>query len=135
MTNASEPELATVQAITPLRPRPERVTAVIGRRGPRGVSGGGGTVRALTAALAPHLSTADPELHDLAATLLVAQQAYAVGTSDAPGVDRDRVRREYFEAARDYCAAMERRGVVPPPGLLEAEHWLNRAAEPLPTRG
>jgi len=139
MRNAPEPETARVSEVTPLRRRSGRVTAVIGDRRPGGLtdtSGTSGNVRALTAALAPHLSTADPELHGLAAALLSAQQEFATGESDAPSVERDRVRRQYFEAARDYCVAMEARGLAPPPGLIEAEHWLDQTAsadESLPT--
>ncbi|GAA3390233.1 hypothetical protein [Cryptosporangium minutisporangium] len=129
MTNVSEHE--TAQTVTPLRRRPGRLTVAIGDRAPRARpgAGAGGTVRALTGALAPHLSTADPELHDLAATLLSAQQAYAAGATVAPSADGDRVCQQYFEAARDYCTALERRGLAPPPGLLEAEHWLAERAD------
>ncbi|SHN47643.1 hypothetical protein [Cryptosporangium aurantiacum] len=117
--------------VTPLRRRPGRITATVDERGPRKHAGAtGGTVRALTAALAPHLSTADPELHGLAATLLTAQQDYALSVSDTPGATRDEVRHRYFEAARDYCEALERRGLALPPGLLEAEHWLADRVDP-----
>lgn len=87
------------------------------------------TVRALTKALAPHLSTADPELHGLAATLLSSQHAYAQSMSAAPGTDRDEVRRRYADAARDYCAALDRRGFAPPPGLPDAVRWLSASGE------
>lgn len=90
------------------------------------------TVRALTAALAPHLSTADPELHGLAATLLSAQHAYALSASAAVGAGPDEVRRRYAEAAREYCVALDRRGFAPPPGLPEAVGWLSGEGSPAP---
>lgn len=88
------------------------------------------TVRALTAALAPHLSTADPELHGLAATLLSAQHDYALSASAAAGAGPDEVRRRYADAARDYCMALDRRGFAPPPGLPEAVRWLSGEGSP-----
>ncbi|MFG1923199.1 hypothetical protein [Cryptosporangium sp. NPDC048952] len=125
MTTPSPREPGTPDNVAPLRRRSERITAAVDHRGRREqAKAPGGTVRALTAALAPHLSTTDPELHRLAAALLTAQQEYALSASDAPGVPRDEVRQRYSEAARNYCSALEHRGLALPPGLLEAEHWL-----------
>ncbi|EXG79219.1 hypothetical protein [Cryptosporangium arvum] len=110
-----------ISPVTMLRPRPDRVTEYIEPHTVRApVSRAGGTLRALTAALAPHLSTTDPELHGLAACLLTAQEAYA---SDA-STDREELRRQYHGAAQDYCVAMDRRGFATPPGLRQAVRWL-----------
>ncbi|WP_344647129.1 hypothetical protein [Cryptosporangium japonicum] len=101
------------------------MAAAAGARSPhRDEDSSGGTVRALTAALAPHLSTADPELHGLAATLLTAQQDYALSISDAPGAVRDQACQRFSEAAHDYCRALDQRGLALPPGLLETVEWL-----------
>jgi len=125
MTTTSENAGMTAQSVVVLRPRAARLTATIDSSSPRsGADARGGTVRALTAALAPHLSTADPELHGLAATLLTAQQGYTTSAFSAPDVDRDEARRRYFSAAQDYCAALDHRGFPAPPGLLEAVRWL-----------